>query len=94
MLVFLFGVFLIKIATIVAVDIPSDHKITVALSERKPFTYLDQNGVPKGLDILIIENFAKKFKFQLDFIIVNSSLNYIFTNEEYLRDFLAHNFTR
>lgn len=61
-----------------------NQKITVALSERKPFAMLDQNGTPKGLDVLIVENFAQKFHLQIDYVVINSSLNYIFTNEEYL----------
>lgn len=59
-----------------------EQKITVALSERRPFVILDQNGTPKGLDISIIENFAKKFHLQIDYIVINSSLNYVFANEE------------
>lgn len=59
-----------------------DYKITVALSERNPFVILNQNGAPKGLDILIIENFARKSNLQIDYFLVNMSLNYIFVDED------------
>lgn len=58
------------------------HKITVAVSERKPFVVIDQSGKPKGLDVLIIEHFARKFNLHIDFIIVNASLNYIFASNK------------
>lgn len=60
-----------------------DHKITVTLSERKPFVFLNENGAPKGLDVLIIENFARKLNLKIDYFIVDSSLNYIFTDKNY-----------
>lgn len=60
-----------------------DHKITVTLSERKPFVFLDENGAPKGLDVLIIENFARKLNLKIDYFIVDSSLNYIFNDKNY-----------
>lgn len=59
-------------------SIPS---IKVALSERKPFAIVDQNGKPNGLDVQIIENFAKKLNLRLEYFFVNLSLNYVFANE-------------
>lgn len=64
-----------------------DHKITVALSERDPFVVFNQNGAPKGLDILIIENFARKLNLKIDYFLVNISLNYIFTDENHFNAF-------
>src|SRR5215468_785866 len=57
------------------------HDITVTLSERKPFVILNENGQPQGLDTLIIENFAHKFNLKIKYFVVNTSLNYIFSNE-------------
>lgn len=63
-------------------------KISVAVSEQKPFVILDPNGgSPKGLDVLIVENFAKKFNFKIDYYILNASLNYIFVDKKHLNRF-------
>lgn len=71
-----------------------DYKITVALSERNPFVILNQNGAPKGLDILIIENFARKLNLQIDYFLVNISLNYIFIDEDSFNAFPDQTFLR
>lgn len=52
-------------------------KITVTLSGRKPFVILNSNGAPKGLDVTIMENFAKRLNFGIDYSLVNGSQNYI-----------------
>lgn len=90
----LFGILFIKIASVITLENSSVSIISVGLSERKPFTYLNENGIPKGLDVLIMDNFAKEFNFQLEFIIINSSLNYIFTNKENSDAFLSQKFSR
>lgn len=59
-----------------------NREITVALSERPPFVIFDRNGTPNGLDVLIIKNFAKKLKLQIDFLIVNTSLNQVFATKQ------------
>lgn len=51
-----------------------NHKITVGLSVRKPFMMLNQNSAPTGIDIMIIENFARKLNLTIDYILVNVSL--------------------
>lgn len=68
-----------------------DHTITVALSERIPFAFFDPNGTPKGLDVLIIENFARKFKLKIDYLAVNTSLNHIFATKQDWNTFLIEN---
>lgn len=61
--------------------------ITVAFWEQKPFVNIDENGKPNGLDVQIIENFAKKYDFHINYISLNSSLNYNFANEESFKVF-------
>lgn len=68
-------------------ELGSYRKITVAVSERIPFVVLDQNETLMGLDVQILENFAKKFKLQIDYVIVDASLNYVFSNEQEFRKF-------
>lgn len=60
-----------------------ENKITVTLSGRKPFVILNSDGAPKGLDVLIIENFAKKLNLQIDYSVVNRSQNNISVDRDY-----------
>lgn len=55
-----------------------NRTITVAVTERKPFVTFNQNGMPMGLDALIIGNFAQEFNLHVEYSIVNSSRNLIF----------------
>lgn len=66
---------------------PFGGKISIAVSERIPFVILKKNTTPSGLDIAIIENFAQKFNLQIEYITLNSSLNLISTEKEYLNKF-------
>lgn len=58
------------------------RKIKVSLSERRPFVVLGQNGKAKGLDVIIIENFAAKYNLQLEYFHLNLSLNFVFANKD------------
>lgn len=58
------------------------EKIIVGFSKREPFIYTNQLGTPKGLDISIMENFAQKFKLQLEFVEQKMSLNEVSDNNE------------
>lgn len=69
----------------------SIHRITVALSEQVLFVILNQNKTPTGLNVLIIENFAKKIQLQIDYVIFNSSLNCIFAKEKIFDAFSIEN---
>lgn len=71
-----------------------DRTITVALSQQKPFVILDKNGSPTGLDVSIMENFAKKFNIHIDYIVVNSSLNYVLTNETNINSLFSQSILR
>lgn len=52
-------------------------QITVALSQRKPFVIIPKTKIhgPKGLDVLILKNFAQKFNLHINYVIVNSTQN-------------------
>lgn len=63
-----------------SIDKHPNREITVALSERKPFVILNQNEAPKGLDVLIIENFASKNNLRIKYRVINSSLNTALSN--------------
>ena len=71
------------------------NRISVAVSERTPFVILDQNGgPPTGLDVSIMENFAKRFRFKIDYCLVNSSLNYTFAKNEHSNTLLVETIPR
>ena len=57
------------------------NKLTVMVSQSKPFAF-HENGVLKGLDVNIVENFAKKLILKVNYILANESLNYVFSTEE------------
>lgn len=59
----------------------SDRLITVLASVAEPFVIYDKNSsIPNGLDVDIINNFAKQFNLQVKFLIANENLNEIFAN--------------
>lgn len=63
----LWFLFLIEVSFVVSVH-PRSHTnqtITIAVSERIPFVILDRDATPKDLDVLIVENFARKFNVQI-----------------------------
>lgn len=86
-------IFLIEILCVISTSLEksTNRKIIVAvLSERKPFTIIDEIGPPNGLDALMIENFARKFNFQVEYIDINSSLN----NEIVKKEASSANYSR
>lgn len=64
-------------------EVKPEQKLTVALIERKPFITFDQNGSPKGLDVLIIENFAIRFNMRINNVLFNSPVNDVFNVNVY-----------
>lgn len=60
-----------------------DNKIAVTLSERNPFVIYNPKGNPRGLDVVIIQNFAKQFNFVIKYVFVNESLNHVFSDDKY-----------
>lgn len=78
-------IILLEVSFVLAVHLKNyklNRIITVALSERIPFVIFDRNGTPNGLDILIIENFGRKFNLQIDYLVVNSSLNQVLMTKQ------------
>lgn len=66
----------------------SMESIKVMVSQAEPFTYFDVKSQSlMGLDIEIIKNFAKKFKLKAKFILMNESLNELFTSENRIKHF-------
>ena len=55
-------------------------KLTVMMSQANPFAF-HENGVFKGLEVKIVENFAKKLKLNVNYILANESLNEIFLTD-------------
>lgn len=72
----------------------SNNEIVVAFSKRPPFVYQDQNGALKGLDILIIENFAKKAKLRVKYKEFNGSLNVMINRVETFENVLMSSVLR
>lgn len=64
----------------------SSDKLTVMVSQAKPFAF-HENGVFKGLDVNIVENFAQKMKLSVNYILANESLNYVFGAEKRFNEF-------
>lgn len=64
-------------------------RINVMVSQAEPFVFID-NATQKlnGLDVKIIENFAKRVNLQVNYIITNESLNEVFSTEKSLMHFL------
>lgn len=59
------------------------NKITVTVSEQKPFVKINQHGEPTGLDVHIINAFARKCNLSVDYSIINDSLNNILRNKQH-----------
>lgn len=51
-----------------------DFIIVVLATERKPFVFYE-NHLLKGLDVDIIENFAKKFHLSIEYMVENDTVN-------------------
>lgn len=67
-----------------------NHKreLKVMISQRIPFiTYQNQSSQPKGLDILILEHFAKTHNFQIEYVKSNESLHEVSKSNKRMNDF-------
>lgn len=84
---FPFGIFLLKT---MIVENATAEEIVVAFSSRVPFVYRNQAGGLQGLDISIIENFAKRLNLKIKYIEYNSSFNEMFMKEETFENFILN----
>lgn len=70
-------------------EIKSTQQINVMISPVEPFAFFeDDTPELKGLEVKIIENFGKKFKFQIKFVVWNESLNEVFSSKNRTHNFL------
>lgn len=53
----------------------------------KPFVFYENRSL-KGLEVDMIENFAKKIKLGIEYIVTNESLNGVFNSEDRAKGFL------
>lgn len=80
------------VISLILVSLPfgveSTRKITVMVSQLKPFAFFD-NGTRmlKGLDVKIVENFGKKLNLQIEYVTANESLNEVFSSGNRIQDF-------
>lgn len=72
----------------------SDHsKISVLISKYEPFVFFTnetESQGPKGLDISILNNFAKKFNLQIEYIQSNESLREAIVSEHKFKKMLEN----
>lgn len=66
----------------------SIRKITVMASQVHPYVFHDKQQSVRGLDVDIIENFAKRFNFDIEYVIRNKSLKEVFSSEELFDKFV------
>lgn len=71
-----------------------NKEIVVGFSNRPPFVFQDKNGAMKGLDVLIIENFAKKANLQIKYKHFDASLNEMFGREDTFENVLMSSIFR
>ena len=63
------------------------NKITVMASQAKPFVFRKEESI-NGMEIEMINNFAKTFKLHVDYIIANESLKEVFSDRKQTKRFL------
>lgn len=63
-------------------------KVSILFSNREPFVTEDEmSGVPRGLDVSIMENFARKYNLKTEYIRSNQALNLALFSEEAFNEF-------
>lgn len=68
------------------------RKIRVLVSQRSPFAVLQTDDPtsaqsPEGLDILILNEFAKKYGLEIEYSISDVSLHQVFSSDELAKKF-------
>lgn len=67
--------------------------ITVMIFDRFPFIiHSNESDSLKycGLDILLLENFAKKYNLRMNYVETNVSVSEVFTSEEHIKEFIEN----
>lgn len=67
------------------------RKLKIMISQRIPFAFNpNDNGVSglRGLDILLLDSFAKQYNLHIEYVTFNISLTEIFESEELMETFL------
>ena len=78
----LFIFFFLELVIAEDISVRPTEKIIVGFSKREPFIYANKSGTLKGLDISIMENFARKFNLKLEFVEQKISLNELSNNNK------------
>ena len=78
----LFIFFFLELVIAEDISVRPAVKVIVGFSKREPFVYANQLGTLKGLDISIMENFARKFNLKLEFVEQKISLNELSNNNK------------
>lgn len=68
----------------------SSLEIVVGYSRKRSFMSEDLSGGLKGLDVLILENFAKRFKLKVKYMEYNLSIQEILKKGKYFEDSLLN----
>lgn len=69
-----------------SVNSNSSNEILVGFLMRKPFVFRNEAGALEGLDVLMIENFAKKFNLHVNYLEYNTSTIELFNKEEIIEN--------
>lgn len=62
------------------------QKITIMASQAKPYVYEEKRSF-RGLDVDIIENFAKKHNLKTEYVSANEPLRSVFNSEDRFNNF-------
>lgn len=60
-------------------------KISVLLSDQKPFATLSESGASNGLDVLILNCFARRNNLLANYVHLNESLNNVLAHQKYFK---------
>lgn len=66
------------------IDPSEERSIVVAVPRSDPF-FVHQNSSQNGLDIKIIETFAKKIKHSVEYMVINGTLSEVFATEDAIK---------
>lgn len=84
-------IFLLIVAALVGahdlIESKSIQKIKVMASHAIPYVIRGENSL-RGLDVDIVENFAKKHELEIEYVMANQSLQEIFNTQDMIESFL------